>query len=132
MIDIAATSAGDISIVDGDIALTGTSPEEAREQAVEIAQRVYFALKTEMGDFLLHTDIGHRLNELMGRPNNKETGEYGKTLIMRALSSVGISKGVSIDAWPDETRNKINFEIKITFGVKPNVVTFVISSLITR
>lgn len=130
-IDIAATSDGDIKIENGDITLTGSNPESVRAQAVEIAQRVYFALKTEAGDFLLHDEIGHRMTDMLGLPNNPTTADYGKKLILQALASVRITTGITIETWPGPEFNKINYEIKVSFGATPSVLTFTISSLIT-
>jgi hypothetical protein len=131
-VDIAATTYGDISIINGDIALTGRYPEDDRATAVELAQRVYFALKTEVGDLVMHPTIGNRMGDIVGLPNNPETAEMGKALILKALSSVGITNGITIDSWPGPEVNKINFEIKITFGAKPNVISFIISSIVSR
>ncbi|MEC3459872.1 hypothetical protein [Bacillus thuringiensis] len=44
-------------------------------------------LRTDNPDRFIHQDIGADLSELIGLPNTRETGELGKSLIEKSLTS---------------------------------------------
>ncbi|PFB64451.1 hypothetical protein COK00_12255 [Bacillus cereus] len=44
-------------------------------------------LRTDNPDWFIHKDIGADLSELIGLPNTRETGELGKSLIEKSLTS---------------------------------------------
>ena len=108
---------GDIKVDStGDIGVTDTVWRDE-------AQQVYIRCMTEVGDFRLYPTLGADLSRLIGMPQSKETGDYGKQLIISALEREGrfIGKGIDVKAVPI-SHQTIRFDIYITTNSVPRQV----------
>ena len=134
MIDLKITSGGDF-IVDenGDIALTALTNnnryESNEDQAMLAAQMAYMAIKTDLNDFLLHPYLGNELYKILGLPNKEDTAKLGEKLISQALKKWGVPGVITIESYPIEIQ-KIRFEVKITIGNPPKVITLTIDKIL--
>lgn len=72
---------------------------------------------TDPGDFHSYPNLGVDLSVLYGKPQTKETGELGKTLIMTALQREGAFRGrnIKINAVPTSP-DTIRFDVQIQSG----------------
>lgn len=107
--DLYLSESGDLRLSsDGDLALVDTAWRDHSQQA-------YIRLMTAIGDYLLYPGLGADLERLIGMPQTKETGEYGKMLIMKALtreSTLG-SYPIDVQAIPVSYQS-IRFDVYIT------------------
>lgn len=113
MIDTKINAYGDFTIANGDLQLTGQAPSTDEEDAACLGQLAYFALKTDLTDFVLHPELGNEAKKLLGMPNKPKTAELGKDIILRALRAMGITNRIDIKSWPEDL-NTIAYEVSIT------------------
>jgi hypothetical protein len=117
VVDLHLTDDGDLAISSkGDIAITASDPERIRQQA-------QMRLATEIGDFMFYPQLGASLQRLVGLPNTEKTGNFGKNLIMRALTYdnfIGKSSPV-VDAVPTQA-DRIEFEVRIPIGQRESIL----------
>jgi hypothetical protein len=82
-IDILVSASGDLSMDNnGDFSLTSG-------QGV-VKQDIAFRLRTNLGEFVPHIDLGAGLDEIIGEPNTRETSKVGETKINKALTYDGM------------------------------------------
>lgn len=124
MQDLYFTESGDI-VVDhnGDLALV---PSPWRDYS----QQAYIRVMTVTSDFTMYPNIGADLEQLYGMPNTQQTGDFGKQLIMNALTRDGKFNGIPIDvkAVPISLQS-IRFDINITVGSRTELVLSIEQSL---
>lgn len=116
MSDLFFTLDGDLLINSNkDIARVNTSLQND-------VQQIYIRLMTEPGDFRSYPNLGVDLSVLYGKPQTKETGELGKTLILSALQREGIFRGrnINITAVPTGP-DTIRFDVHIQSGANQPV-----------
>lgn len=78
-IDLSVTASGDLTIAENkDLQMAGA--------AGVLKQDIRFRLKTEIGDFIPHPDLGAGLEEIIGEPNTRETARIGESKIIQALT----------------------------------------------
>jgi len=81
-IDIQVDASGDLKVAaNGDLQLAAPSGV--------LKQDVAFRLRTELYDFIPHTDLGTNLDSLIGEPNTKATANNGEQMIVNSLTSDG-------------------------------------------
>lgn len=117
MPDLFFTEEGDLRIsANGDLALTDTPWRD-------ISQQAYVAMLTQTGDFLLYPSIGVELERLFGMPQSPETGEYGKQIIISALSKMDKFSGlpISVQAIPTGLQS-IRFDVYVISAGKTELV----------
>lgn len=110
----------------GDLVFTETYEDENGELITdlavasgedEIAQLVYTVVRTQAPDFSLHPALGGNLEDLIGMPNIRATGEIGAQKIAAALSGLPLLANYTIDvkAAP-ASKEQILFLINVTNG----------------
>jgi hypothetical protein len=80
---------------DGDLIITSITDENGivykdlglASNMSELEQFTATRLKTKLGEFLLHPDIGNRLEDIIGKRNTEETAEEGKQYILSAITN---------------------------------------------
>jgi hypothetical protein len=107
--DIAVTSGGDIALCDS--------------HWRDYSQQAYIILMTATSDYALYPSLGADLEELVGMPQSKETGDYGIALIRQAFTRNGKFSGIPIDikAVPVSLQG-IRFDIYITAGSRTEMI----------
>lgn len=78
----------------GDVTTESTEGELIRDIPLQVSylsekQVIINRLKTDNPDWLLHKEIGGDLSELIGLPNTRQTGQIGRELIEKSLTSDG-------------------------------------------
>lgn len=115
--DLYFSETGDLSLsAAGDLALVDTPWRDHSQQA-------YIRLMTAIGDYILYPGLGADLERLIGMPQSEETGEYGKNLILKALTRDAVLAGYPIDikAIPVSYQS-IRFDIYITMGNRTELI----------
>ena len=104
--------------LDGDLILNGNKDiGKVNTLMQNDIQQVYLRLMTEPGDFHSYPNLGVDLSVLYGKPQTRETGELGKSLIMSALQREGLFRGrnIQINAVPTGP-DTIRFDVQIQSG----------------
>ncbi len=114
--DLAISSSGDIALVD--------SPWR------DYAQQAYIRVMTAISDFALYPTLGADLEELVGMPQSKATGDYGIQLIKNAMSRDGKFNGIPVEvkAVPVSMQG-IRFDIYISVGSRTEMILSIEQSL---
>lgn len=114
--DLYLTEDGDVAISPaGDLALTQSAWRDD-------VQQVYVRLMTDVGDWVLHPDLGADLSRLYGLPQTPETGSYGIDLIEAAIRRENrfLGKQVDIKAIPT-SHQSIRFDVYVTSGSRQQI-----------
>ena len=122
--DAYMTEQGDITLAgNGDIAVTQTTWRDYLQQA-------YLRLMTPVSDFTMYPLLGAELDELIGMPQNQQTGDYGCQLVKQALERDGRFIGVPIDvkAVPVSLQG-IRFDVYMTVGSRTQMILSIEQSL---
>lgn len=83
----------------------------------EITQLVYAVVRTQAPDFTLHPSLGGNLEDLIGMPNTRATGQLGASKIATALSGLPLLTGYTINVTASPaSKDQILFLINITNG----------------
>lgn len=104
--------------LDGDLILNGNNDIAKVNTAMQNdIQQVYLRLMTDPGDFHSYPNLGVDLSVLYGKPQTKETGELGRTLIMSAIQREGLFRGknIRVNAVPTSP-DTIRFDVQIQSG----------------
>lgn len=104
--------------LDGDLVISGNNDiAKVANSMQDDIQQIYIRLMTEPGDFPSYPTLGVDLSSLYGKPQTRETGEFGKSLIMAALEREGLFRGRSIKIVAVPTgADVIRFDIHIQSG----------------
>lgn len=78
-VDICVTPSGDLSI-GSNRDFTLVSDKDV------LKQDIAFRLRTNIGEFIPHEDLGAGLDEIIGEPNTRETSQIGETKILKSLT----------------------------------------------
>jgi hypothetical protein len=104
--------------LDGDILINGNNDVARVNTSLQNdVQQVYVRLMTEPGDFSAYPNLGVDLSILYGMPQNQQTGQMGKNLILAALNREQTFKGRNIDVSAVPTSpDTIRFDIHVQSG----------------
>ena len=107
--DIYFKDTGDFVVAsNGDLSYTETDEQQILQQST-------LRLATEKGDFPVYPQLGASLQKLVGRPNTKETADYGANLIEAELRRYNFIHYIQIDSWPTNP-DVIQFLVNIGYG----------------
>lgn len=115
--DLYLTEEGDLAVSNhGDLGLTETPWRHFSQQA-------YIRIMTQIGDFVVYPTLGADLETMIGMPQSQSTAEYGKSLILNALTRDGVlsSFPIEIVAIPT-TLQTIQFDIYMTVGSRSDLI----------
>lgn len=104
--------------LDGDILINGNNDVARVNTSLQNdVQQVYVRLMTEPGDFSAYPNLGVDLSILYGMPQNQQTGQMGKNLILSALNREQSFKGRNIEVTAVPTSpDTIRFDIHVQSG----------------
>ena len=111
--DFYLTENGDLAVSNqGDVAITPTQQEQ-------IEQQCRMRLATQRNDFVVYPSIGADLQRLIGMPNTRATGLFGRKLIERGLSYDGfVPKGkLKIEGYPTNI-DTIVYDVAVPWGAR--------------